>query len=108
MLDQHEAFQLEHMMSGFKLANDLACRLASMRVEPLADAVCHLDCHSRVDEVGCAYLYCRSSSKHEFDGIMRIHYASKTYDWYANGFRHLPYTADSYRLDSWARLLWQC
>ena len=37
--------------------DDFAERVAAMTIEPLADAVAHLQRDLRVDEVGGAYLY---------------------------------------------------
>ena len=71
-----------------------------MTLEPIVDAVAHLDCYSRVEEIGSTYLYGSSSSHEELYGILGCAYAAKTHNRNLHSLSHLPNHAHGNWLDS--------
>ena len=76
--------------------------MTSVVVEPLADAVAHLDGHLRIDKVGRSDFYCGGSCHEELDCILGCRNAPKTYNRYLHRLGHLPHHAQSHGLDGWS------
>ena len=71
-----------------------------MIVEPIVDAVAHLDGYGGVEEVGGANLDGCCASHEELDGVLGGADAAKTHYRTLHGLSHLPYHAYVNRLDS--------
>ncbi len=70
-----------------------------MAVAIVLEAVDYLDGDGGIEEVGGTDLHGGSAGHDEFEGICRGAYATEANHRYGDGFGHLPYHADSHRLD---------
>ena len=92
--------QHDNILLSFKRTDNLAYRRATVIVEPIVDAVAHLDGYGGVEEVGGAYLDGCCASHEELDGVLGGADAAKTYYRNLHSLSHLPYHAYGNRLDS--------
>ena len=71
-------------------SDNLSYRLATVVIEPFVHTVDNLYGYGRVDEVGCSYLYRRSTGHKELYGILGCTDTSESYNGYFDRLSNLP------------------